>query len=131
VTPSQQRLKHVILEEKSVQLQTAIDEARKREAAFFRTNQITSIGEEYEYEEHGVEADLENGVHNCFQEPRYEAPSQSCQDVDTTLMTGLESAMTMDEMVKITEFMTSGEPSKLAKAAKMLHDIAQLSRGGD
>eukprot|EP00978_Attheya_sp_CCMP212_P001233 scaffold2565_cov50-Attheya_sp.AAC.2 len=130
LTPSQQRLKHVILEENSVQLQTAIDEARKREAEFFGTEQITSIGEKYEYEEHGVEADLENGVHNSFREPRNEVPSQSFQDVDTTLMTGLESAMTMDEKVKITEFMTSGEPSKLAKAAKMLHDIAQLSRGG-
>jgi hypothetical protein len=130
LTPSQQRLKHVILKEKSVQLQTAIDEARKREAEFFGTEQMITIGEEYEYEEHGVEADLEHGVHNSFREPRNEVSSQCLQDVDTTLMTGLESAMTMDEKVKITEFMTSGEPSKLSKAAKMLHDIAQLSRRG-
>jgi hypothetical protein len=122
----------VILEEKSVQLQTAIDEARKREAAFFGTNQITSIGEEDE--EHGVEADLEHGVHNSFRAPRVELPIhhylKQHQDVDTTLLTGLESAMTMDEKVKITDFFTSGEPSKLAKAAKILYDVAQLSRRG-
>eukprot|EP00978_Attheya_sp_CCMP212_P030654 scaffold113525_cov46-Attheya_sp.AAC.2 len=132
LTPSQQRLKHVILEEKSVQLQTAIDEARTREAAFFGTNQITSIGEEDE--ECGVEADLEHGVHNSFRAPRVELPVhhylKQHQDLDTTLLTGLESAMTMDEKVKITDFLTSGEPSKLAKAAKILYDVAQLSRSG-
>jgi len=47
-----------------------------------------------------------------------------------SLLRGLEPAMTHEEQVKVTELLTSGDPSKLASAAFVLHQIGDLLSKG-
>lgn len=114
LSDSELRLKQVLYDE---EIQCAIAEAQMREDSFFgrQLEQYDEIGVEIG----GVDADspLSFVLHK---------KSKDYMDrtvIDTTLFQGLECAMTKEEQLVVTELMTSGDTSKLARAAEILHDI--------
>jgi hypothetical protein len=126
LSASQLRLKNVLA---TPQVKTAIQQARRLEADYLG-QEFTDDEDEIEYEEEGFEADLIHGVHQSFRMPKSPALllQQTAVMADPTLFAGLEYFLTEDERQFVTEQMTSGEPSKLAKAAKILHSVAQMTR---
>ena len=51
--------------------------------------------------------------------------------IDLALLSGLESFISQDEQVYITELMTSGDISKLAQAAHILYEIKRINVTGN
>jgi hypothetical protein len=115
-------------------VQQAIKEARKLEAEYyygdeFESNEFVTFDEEDEQfiEEWGVEADCIQGVHDSFRAPP--PPEQLSSDemvrIDPTLFAGLDFALTEEQRLEVTEYMTSGDPALLVEAANILHKVAQ------
>ena len=121
------------------EVKTAIAEARKREADFFGTeinddeaedgstdNDDAAAAANMSYDEVGVEADLVRGVHQSMRWPKQ--PSQkefdmNSREVDLSLLSGLEVAMSTEEQKLVVGLMTSGDVSKVANAARILNGI--------
>ena len=118
-------------------VQTAVEEARLREAEFFG-NQAQADKEEVENfgEEWGVEADLIRGVHSSFRLPK-PPPSEEKKEyprvllIDKTLFAGLDYFMPMRQQERMTDLMTSGDPAKLAEAAEILRQVADMFHQGE
>lgn len=120
-------------------VKTAIAEAQKREAAFFGREMNEDEVEDgstdidyapatanISYDEVGVEADLVRGVHQSMRWPK--EPSQkeldmNSHEVDLSLLSGLEIAMSAEEQKLVVELMTSGDISKVANAARIINGI--------
>ncbi|KAI2503777.1 hypothetical protein MHU86_10671 [Fragilaria crotonensis] len=85
-----------------------------------------------DYEEWGVEMDLESGVHKSFREPRSPSPRVRRElpktKVDTSLFPGLDYFLTDDERFLVTDLLTRGEPDLLSEAAQILRSVALGSR---
>ncbi|CAB9520670.1 expressed unknown protein [Seminavis robusta] len=103
----------------------------------------------FSYEEWGVEADLDNGVHSSFRahntqgddsktqssSKKYDnsassKPASFRKPLDETLLQGLEKCMTHAEQLQVTHWMTSGNPDLLAQAAQTLRKIEEDARHG-
>lgn len=98
------------------------------------------------YEEWGVEADLDNGVHSSFRMPpgnqslvkgsghetsdKKDSNNKKSVSIDETLLQGLEGLMLHAEQLDVTHWMTSGDPDELAKAAHVLRQIEEDARQG-
>jgi len=135
-TDSQIRLKKAL---HTNEVQKAIKNARKMEAEYFgceddfdEENDDDFGGDdsllEKEYiEQWGVEADISNGVHTSFYQPR--PPDSVIREeairVDPTLFAGLDYFLSEDERRQVTELMTRGDPLLLAEAAEILYTVAQ------
>lgn len=78
-------------------------------------------------EEWGFEADIDIGVHTSFRMPRPPKPLVRAEAIriDPTLFGGLDYFLTEEQRLEVTELMTSGDPSRLAKAAEILQSAAQ------
>lgn len=138
LSDKQVRLKHTIAVDSSVQHAIAV--ARQQEVRFFENffqssssseeKKDTDYAEEEDisYEEWGVEVD-ELGTHDEYLKmPEYLIASPV--KIDTTLLAGLEEAMTEEDQRFITDLMTSGDVSKLAEAAEVLAEIANFVHRG-
>ena len=97
------------------QVQTAITEARRREAEFF--------GKTVKQDSWDVGIESHNADGNKSVSPPKRA-------IDTTLFQGLEYIMTQEEQLVVTDLMTSGLTNKLAAAAELLHSIVMRMQNG-
>ena len=137
LSASELRMREVMDDAK---VKTAIAEARKREANFFgrdihendfengsTDNDDAAAAANISYEDEvGVEADLVRGVHQSMRWPKQ--PSQkeldiNSREIDLSLLSGLEVAMSTEEQKLVVELMTSGDISKVANAARILNGI--------
>lgn len=59
--------------------------------------------------------------------PQKPKASKLSSKIDTVLLSGLDSFMSEEEQVYITDLMTSGEPKKLAQAAQILFEVNRLN----
>ena len=141
---SQQRLQKVL---HTTEVKSAIEKARKEEAQYLgkdmrcRSSSIFSdgtptfsIAEEgsLDYEEWGVEADIDVGVHDSFRMPPPASPVSrqiSHVSVDRTLFSAWDDLLDDMQRQTISAQMTSRDPEQLSKAAQtlynVLHDIAE------
>lgn len=131
------------------QVKYAVEEARTREADFFRKKlclddpfqkvpsklsavTVDSISDD-EDEEWGVEADLIQGVHASFRCPAQ--PQRHREQrwllIDDTLFAGLGDFMSVEKQERVTDLMTSGDPAKLAEAAYVLRQAADVCHHKD
>ena len=80
-------------------------------------------------EEWGFEVDLRVGAHESIKLPRECFPLSVFQTsefkADTTLLAGLEGALSPQEQKQLTRYMTSGDTSQLATAAQILATVAE------
>jgi hypothetical protein len=87
---------------------------------------FTSFIVDDDYDEWGVEADIDVGVHSSFRMPP--PPKQVIRAeairIDPTLFAGLDYFLTDEQRLQVTELMTGGDPSHLAKAAIILRSVA-------
>lgn len=91
-----------------------------------------TIDEDEEYEEEGVEADLNEGVHLSFRSPPPPKEKPIVKNkIDPTLFAGLDYFLSEEERSYVTDFMTSGEPRQLAEAAQILYSVGQISKDPD
>ena len=97
-----------------------------------RSQQSSQNKLDVDYEEWGVEMDLESGVHKSFREPRSPSPRARRElpktKVDTSLFPGLDYFLTDDERFLVTDLLTRGEPDLLSEAAQILRSVALGSR---
>ena len=136
LTASEKRLQAVI-DDPEVQL--AIKEAQEREDEFFgkksqeKDDSENATNENRDtfndsftrnFREMGVEADADNGVHQSFVINKNQPPPKDRSRIDPTLFQGLECAMSKEEQETVTELLTSGDTTKLAGAAEILHGIS-------
>lgn len=136
LTASQLRMKRALQDDPEVQL--AVEEAERREDAFFGRSFSSKISrsrsnEDSQDEEWGVEADIIQGVHKSFRMPPPPKPTNAesfsrKKKIDTTLLAGLEFYMKEEEQEYVTAKLTSGEPTKLAEAAVILQQVSDLCR---
>jgi hypothetical protein len=144
LTASERRLKQVIHDP---EVQLAVKEAQKREDEFFgrahpkspqaldENNEVVDdTSEAYirchkdslvaNYKEMGVEADVDFGVHQSFVISKNRPAPIDKRTIDPTLFQGLEFGMSNEEKETVTELLTSGDTTKLAGAAEILHGIS-------
>lgn len=97
-----------------------------------RSQQSSQNNLKDDYEEWGVEMDLERGVHRSFREPRSPSPRVRKElprtKVDSSLFPGLDYFLTDDERFIVTDLLTRGEPDLLSEAAQILRSVAFESR---
>mmetsp|Transcript_24935 Transcript_24935/g.27928 ORF Transcript_24935/g.27928 Transcript_24935/m.27928 type:complete len:500 (-) Transcript_24935:174-1673(-) len=132
-TDSQIRLKKAL---HTNEVQKAINNARKMEAEYYGDDLDEEkddffggdclLEEEY-IEQWGVEADISNGVHSSFYQPRPPDPviREEAIRVDPTLFAGLDYFLSEDERQQVTELMTRGDPFMCAEAAEILFTVVQ------
>jgi hypothetical protein len=114
LTTSELRLRTVLYDE---EVQHALAEARSMEDVFF--------GRSRDHEENSSNIKDGPNERNSFHTGSYEEDDiKGRMHVDPTLFNGLEYAMTAMEKLIVTQFMTSGDISKLANAAEILQGIA-------
>lgn len=126
--------------ETDVSVLREIADARDREARFW--DQKCGAGEkeerevedearnEQEHDEWGFEVDIRLGAHETMKLPReLTTTNRHSRAVDKTLLSGLESAMSVHEQKQVTRLMTSGDTSDLARAAELLSSIAATVHG--
>lgn len=115
--------------------------ARDREGQFWEkketaSRQRLSGGDSFEeerfvyHEEWGLEVDLRIGAHESIKLP-YDQQSaiDNGSRIDTTLLAGLDSAMSAQEQEQVTRYLISGDTAELALAAKLQAGIAEKVRG--
>jgi len=134
LTASEARLQEVI-DDPEVQL--AIKEAQEREDEFFgKKPQVKQEEDTFSdsfskhFKEMGVEADVDRGVHQSFIIKKNMPPPTDRSSTDPTLFQGLECAMSKEEQETVTELLTSGDTTKLAGAAEILHGISIRIQNG-
>lgn len=81
------------------------------------------------HEEWGVEVDLRIGAHESIKLPKEFQQSTMHSRADTTLLAGLDGAMSAREQEQATRYLISGDTVELALAAKLLAGIAEKVRG--
>ena len=135
LSASELRMRNVI---DDAEVQSAIAEARRREADFFGGELYQNVQDDGDhatdgdaaaadisYDEYGVEADLVRGVHQSMRWPKQPDSGivKPPHEIDLSLLFGLEIAMTPAEQELVVDLMTSGEVSQVAKAARILHGV--------
>mmetsp|Transcript_4144 Transcript_4144/g.11746 ORF Transcript_4144/g.11746 Transcript_4144/m.11746 type:complete len:530 (+) Transcript_4144:254-1843(+) len=145
LSASELRMRNVMDDAK---VRSAIAEARRREADFFGIYQEEDDGQESfarkddndrttdngaaaadtSYDECGVEADLVKGVHESMRWPKqpynhHLISVKPSREIDLSLLSGLEIAMTSAEQELVVDLMTSGKVSQVANAAQILHGV--------
>ena len=135
LSASELRMRNVI---DNAEVQSAIAEARRREADFFggefhqdvqddddHATDCDAAAADISYDECGVEADLVRDVHQSMRWPKQPDPGivKTPHEIDLSLLSGLEIAMTPAEQELVVDLMTSGEVSQVAKAARILHGV--------
>jgi hypothetical protein len=112
LTASELRLQTVLHDE---EVQHALAEAQRMEDVFF--------GRSQEENSSNIK-DGPNGRNSFHTGPYKAGEIKEIKHIDPTLFQGLECAMTEMEKLIVTQFMTSGDTSKLAHAAEILQGIA-------
>eukprot|EP00986_Skeletonema_menzelii_P020584 scaffold31709_cov160-Skeletonema_menzelii.AAC.4 len=142
LSASELRVKNSL--ENDADIVLAVEEARSREREFFRDHSddtasfvtqdsIWSLGsmEGYEADLSGVPKSFISRHHSSLHEGDKETENSLVNiRPDTTLMCGLDFFMTDTEQRFVTSFLVSGDSSKIAAAAEMLHYVSALSRQG-
>jgi len=145
LTSRQVRLRKAM--DTDARVQRAIADARLKEAKFFANRAVDEThddssalrnlsndswlsdhDDDYE-DEWGVEADDVIGPHE-EKHPKEFWGEQHSIKIDSSLLAGLESALTTEDQRLLTKYMTSGDTCKLATAAKILSGIADAVHEG-